>query len=88
MHNLGIIHRDLKLDNILLNSKEEGIYDVRIADFGLAKQIKKDEVLYNKCGSPTYIAPEILLGQGYTLSADIFSLGSVMFNLAAGRYLF
>jgi serine/threonine protein kinase len=37
MHNLGIIHRDLKLDNILLNSKETGVYDLRIADFGLAK---------------------------------------------------
>jgi len=40
MHSRNIIHRDLKLDNILLKSSQQGLYEVRIADFGLAKQLK------------------------------------------------
>ena len=78
------MHRDLKLDNILLNSKEDGNYEIRIADFGLAKQLLPSEICYHKCGTPTYIAPEILRGEGYTQKADIFSLGSIMYNLVSG----
>jgi len=61
---------------------------VRIADFGLAAHIKPDEVLTQKCGTPTYIGPEVLSGSGYNEKADIFSLGSIMFNLVSGKYLF
>ena len=44
--------------------------------------------LYERCGSPCYVAPEILRDQGYNTNADIFSLGSLMFNLLTGRFLF
>ena len=72
----------------MLNSREERVFDLRIADFGLAKQLHQGEILSQKCGSPTYIAPEILRGGGYSFSADLFSVGSIMFNLASGNYLF
>jgi serine/threonine protein kinase len=88
LHAKKVIHRDIKLDNILINQIEDNNYDVRIADFGLGIFTLQDELLYNKCGSPTYVAPEMLKGKGYSYKADIFSLGSLFFNLASGRYLF
>jgi serine/threonine protein kinase len=62
--------------------------EIRIADFGLAKIMAPDEKCNHKCGTPTYIAPEILRSEYYSFKADIFSLGSIMYNLASGRYLF
>ena len=88
MHKRNIIHRDLKPENILLSSKESGVFEIRIADFGLAKKCLPQEILYNKCGTPTYIAPEILGDQGYSFKSDIFSVGSIMFNLLSRKYLF
>ena len=60
IHKKGIVHRDLKLDNILLNSSTQGNFDVRIADFGLASTLKENSKLQLRCGTPTYIGPEIL----------------------------
>ncbi len=88
MHSKLIIHRDLKLENILLNSKDNGYLEIRVADFGLAKQLLPGEKDYHKCGTPTYIAPELLRGHGTTTKGDLFGLGSIMFNLLTGRYLF
>ena len=91
LHQNNVIHRDIKLDNILINAivQEEHI-NVRIADFGLAIFVSPDPEckLFYKCGTPCYIAPEILRGKGYRENADIFSLGSVFFNLLTGCYLF
>lgn len=85
-----LIHRDLKIDNILINKiSAEGDYYVKIADFGLATALPKDgSFLYEVCGTPTYIAPEALRDQGYREKWDVFSLGSIMFNLLTGRSLF
>lgn len=91
MHQKGIIHRDLKLDNVLVNKIViTGEVNVKIADFGLAcfAPSNPKEKLYEKCGTPCYAAPEILRGEGYTMKCDIFSLGSLCFNLITGRYLF
>ena len=68
--------------------EEGGIYEIRIADFGLATFTPKDEMLTHKCGSPGYVAPELFKKSGYNYKADVFSLGSVFFNLLSGRYLF
>lgn len=87
MHKSGIMHRDLKIENILINQINESDYDVKIADFGLAIK-ESDAQMQSICGSPTYIAPEILRGLGYDKSCDIFSLGSIFFNLITGAYLF
>ena len=63
---------------------------MRIADFGLATFISENsnEKLKFRCGTPTYMAPEILRNQGYREKVDIFSVGSIFFNLISGHYLF
>lgn len=84
-----IVHRDIKLENILIKSIEDKTaHEVRIADFGLAVLTPHDEVIHHKCGSPGYVAPEVFSGRGYSYKADMFSLGAVLFNLLTGRYLF
>lgn len=90
LHTSNIVHRDIKLDNILINNISEGEYDVKIADLGLAIELPHDttKLLNQYCGSPCYFAPEILRLTGYREKVDIFSLGSVLFNLFTGRYLF
>jgi serine/threonine protein kinase len=63
MHKRHIIHRDIKLDNILISYIEEGTQlNIKISDFGLSQflPINNEELLYAQCGTPCYIAPEIL----------------------------
>lgn len=93
MNQMSIIHRDLKPENVLLNSKDTGVYDVRIADFGFAIkadskelgiEIEEDVI----CGTPGYIAPEALAGDGFTYKSDIFSLGSILYNILSLKNLF
>lgn len=94
MANVGVIHRDLKPENILMNSKDDGNYDIRIADFGLAlteteyedpDQREKKKLVF---GTPGYLAPESLIGKGYSPKTDIFSLGSLLFSIITGKNLF
>lgn len=61
---------------------------MRIADLGLSVQTPDDELLFNKCGTPGYVAPEIFSSSGYSYKADIFSLASVFFNLLTGYFMF
>jgi calcium-dependent protein kinase len=68
---------------------------VKIADFGLAcfipkssKEETKQILLFEKCGTPCYVAPEIFSGKGYDQRCDIFSVGVVLFNILTGYYLF
>lgn len=64
--------------------------EVKIADFGLATLTPSNpfQMFYDKCGTPCYIAPEVLREIGYREKADIFSLGSTFFNIVSGFYLF
>ena len=84
-----ILHRDIKPDNILIYSiEDQSQYEVRIADLGLAVFCPNNQPQYMKCGSPGYLAPELFRSEGYSYKADIFSLGSVFFNIITSCYLF
>ena len=64
-------------------------FAVRIADFGLSTVLPPGrEKIYERCGTPCYVAPEILRGEGYNTKCDIYSLGSLLFNLVTVRFLF
>ncbi|KAI9021091.1 kinase-like domain-containing protein, partial [Hyaloraphidium curvatum] len=82
LHAHGIIHRDLKLSNLLLTDKG----DLKIADFGLAVKIETiDGEQKTMCGTPNYISPEIVSRQPYGLAADVWSLGCLLVTLLTGK---
>ena len=83
MHQNEVMHRDIKPENLILRSKSNE-YDIVIADFGLAQEVKK-KFIHIRCGTPGYCAPEILLSKPhkpeYDLKSDIFSLGCVFYQM-------
>eukprot|EP00588_Corethron_pennatum_P031999 CAMPEP_0194346358 /NCGR_PEP_ID=MMETSP0171-20130528/105381_1 /TAXON_ID=218684 /ORGANISM="Corethron pennatum, Strain L29A3" /LENGTH=266 /DNA_ID=CAMNT_0039113469 /DNA_START=416 /DNA_END=1213 /DNA_ORIENTATION=- len=82
MHSNGIAHRDLKPENILLSKHHE--CDIKIADFGLSTRFNGPKSLTTMCGTPGYIAPEVLNGKRYDAAADIWSLGVTIYIIFAG----
>jgi 5'-AMP-activated protein kinase catalytic alpha subunit len=84
IHSKNIAHRDIKLDNILL----DGVGNVKIGDFGVSKQIQPNSMMFEQCGTPAYIAPEILRNKGYGLSVDLWSAGVVLFAMLYGSVPF
>ncbi|KAK4879314.1 hypothetical protein RN001_007460 [Aquatica leii] len=82
LHNNQIIHRDLKLGNLFLNDDLQ----VKIGDFGLAARIEfEGETKKTLCGTPNYIAPEILNKKGHSFEVDIWSIGCIMYTLLLGK---
>ena len=58
LHDMGIMHRDIKPENLIL--KNEETMDIKLADFGLSETFAKTELIFKRCGTPGYLAPEIL----------------------------
>lgn len=82
LHKNKIIHRDLKLGNLFLNDELQ----VKIGDFGLATRLVHDgERKKTLCGTPNYIAPEILTKAGHSYEVDVWSIGCIMYTLLVGK---
>lgn len=89
MHDLGVMHRDIKLENIMFRSKDS--YEPVIIDFGLAAISDEEPYLFYRCGTPGYIAPEIIRMVGkqkINVGCDIFSAGVIFHVLLTNQFLF
>ena len=83
LHEHGVVHRDLKCANVLLSAN--GV--IKLSDFGSSRKFDSDEVELSKSlkGSPYWMAPEVVMKQGHSFSADIWSLGCMIIEMITGR---
>ena len=85
IHSKGIVHRDIKLENILLDLNNI----VKICDFGVGKLTQKGQKLMDQCGTPVYMAPEIIKGDGYEgFPVDVWSSGVALYIMLSGNIPF
>ena len=81
LHKKKIVHRDIKLDNVLIDLTNT----VKICDFGVSRILSPGDTMYEHCGTPAYIAPEIFRNEGYEgFSCDIWSAGVTLYYMLAG----
>ncbi|XP_007665603.1 calcium/calmodulin-dependent protein kinase type 1 isoform X2 [Ornithorhynchus anatinus] len=83
LHDMGIVHRDLKPENLLYYSLEEDS-KIMISDFGLSKMESSGSVLSTACGTPGYVAPEVLAQKPYSKAVDCWSIGVIAYILLCG----
>ncbi|XP_044190977.1 serine/threonine-protein kinase DCLK3 [Thunnus albacares] len=82
IHCKSIVHRDLKPENLLIERVAAGICRLKLGDFGLAMVVT--EPVFTICGTPTYVAPEILSETGYGIAVDVWALGVILYILLCG----
>uniref|UniRef100_A0A672P674 Serine/threonine-protein kinase 33 n=2 Tax=Sinocyclocheilus grahami TaxID=75366 RepID=A0A672P674_SINGR len=90
LHKKDIVHRDLKLENILVKSfhHDNDVVNIKITDFGLSVQkggVGSENMLQATCGTPIYMAPEVVNGHQYSQQCDLWSIGVIMFMLLCGE---
>ncbi|XP_077616091.1 ribosomal protein S6 kinase alpha-6, partial [Crocuta crocuta] len=85
LHCQGVVHRDLKPSNILYMDESANANSIRICDFGFAKQLRGENgLLLTPCYTANFVAPEVLMQQGYDAACDIWSLGVLFYTMLAG----
>ncbi|XP_042341145.1 serine/threonine-protein kinase DCLK2 isoform X2 [Plectropomus leopardus] len=82
LHSTNIVHRDIKPENLLVFEYPDGTMSLKLGDFGLATVVEGP--LYTVCGTPTYVAPEIISESGYGLKVDIWAAGVITYILLCG----
>ncbi|XP_051745186.1 serine/threonine-protein kinase DCLK2 isoform X6 [Ctenopharyngodon idella] len=82
LHRMCIVHRDIKPENLLVCEYPNGTKSLKLGDFGLATVVEGP--LYTVCGTPTYVAPEIIAESGYGLKVDIWAAGVITYILLCG----
>ncbi|XP_063244012.1 serine/threonine-protein kinase GD17699-like isoform X2 [Bacillus rossius redtenbacheri] len=82
LHGMNIVHRDIKPENLLVEMDSNGTRLLKLGDFGLAQRVM--DPLYTVCGTPTYVAPEILAETGYGLKIDVWAAGVILYILLCG----
>uniref|UniRef100_A0A674PE04 Serine/threonine-protein kinase DCLK2 n=1 Tax=Takifugu rubripes TaxID=31033 RepID=A0A674PE04_TAKRU len=82
LHSLNIVHRDIKPENLLVYEHQDGSKSLKLGDFGLATVVNGP--LHTVCGTPTYVAPEIIAETGYGLKVDIWAAGVITYILLCG----
>lgn len=86
----GVVHRDLKPENILIEKDHttDEVTQIKVTDFGLSKIVIPNEVMNECCGTPAYVAPEVLLKNGYRREVDVWSLGVIYYTLVCRQLPF
>ena len=86
LNDMGITHRDIKLENILLDSSKKNI---KVIDFGLSNYCANTELLSSDCGSPCFASPEMIMGNSYRgVTTDLWSSGIVLYSMLVGELPF
>ena len=83
-HSMNIIHRDIKPENLLYSTEDPNTRMIKVSDFGLARFISLETLASTTCGTPGYVAPEILYQQRYGKECDYWSIGVVLYILLSG----